>query len=234
MVRIFNRDPGVVAVGSEYLRIISWNFVASGVVFVSSSVFQGIGNTLPSLASSCLRLLLFALPTYLMAQRPGFELKQVWYLSVTAVAIQLVVNLLLLHREFRVKLPADRTARSPTAAESELARRRRSRRGRPAGGELLHGGEGLRRQQHLARQVLLVLQPALQQLDRGSGVRRRHDRGRELALAHELLPALGSPSQPVIGTPSRSGLRPRARCARRPPSSRSGSRPRQAGTPAPS
>src|SRR5258706_6166739 len=49
MIRVFNRDPAVVAFGAEYLRIISWNFVASGVVFVSSSVFQGMGNTLPPL-----------------------------------------------------------------------------------------------------------------------------------------------------------------------------------------
>ena len=119
MVRIFNSDPGVVAVGSEYLRIISWNFLASGLVFVSSSVFQGIGNTLPSLASSCLRLLLFALPTFVMAQRPGFELKQVWYLSVAAVAIQLVVNLLLLHRELDKRLPATIPATvQPIASES--------------------------------------------------------------------------------------------------------------------
>jgi putative MATE family efflux protein len=104
LVRVFNRDPAVVAFGSEYLRIISWNFVASGIVFVSSSVFQAMGNTLPPLASSSLRLMLFAIPAYALAQRPGFQMRHVWYLSLAAVCIQTGVNLWLLHREFRRKL----------------------------------------------------------------------------------------------------------------------------------
>jgi len=104
IVRFFNPDAAVVAFGSEYLRIISWNFLASGVVFVSSSIFQGMGNTLPPLASSSLRLLLFALPAYALSRQPGFEMRQVWYISVASVTLQLAVNLWLLHREFGRKL----------------------------------------------------------------------------------------------------------------------------------
>ena len=52
----------VVAVGDEYLRIISWNFVASGIIFVGSSMFQAIGNTIPPLITSFLRLVLVAVP----------------------------------------------------------------------------------------------------------------------------------------------------------------------------
>ena len=33
LVRLFNSDPEVVAYGAEYLRITSWNFLASGLVF---------------------------------------------------------------------------------------------------------------------------------------------------------------------------------------------------------
>ena len=105
MIRVFNRDPTVVAIGAEYLRIISWNFLASGIIFVSSSVFQGMGNTLPPLAASALRLVLFAIPAYTVAHRPGFQLRQVWYLSVAAVAVQLVANLWLLRREFAKMAP---------------------------------------------------------------------------------------------------------------------------------
>jgi len=106
MIRFFNADPEVVAFGSEYLRIICWNFLASGIVFVSSSVFQGMGNTLPPLAASSLRMLLFALPAYAVSHQPGFQLRQVWYISVASVTVQLVANLWLLHREFGRKLPA--------------------------------------------------------------------------------------------------------------------------------
>jgi Na+-driven multidrug efflux pump len=104
LVRLFNSDPQVVAYGAEYLRVISWNFLASGLVFVSSSVFQGMGNTLPSLASSVLRLVLFAVPAYVMSHRPGFQLVHVWQVAVAAVAVQLVVNMALLHREFKLRL----------------------------------------------------------------------------------------------------------------------------------
>jgi MATE family, multidrug efflux pump len=119
MIGLFSRDPLVVAVGSEYLRIISWNFLASGIVFVSSSVFQGMGNTLPPLGASALRLALFAFPAYLLAHQPGFQLRQVWYLSVASVTIQLCANLWLLRREFARKLPwAEASAPQPVAAET--------------------------------------------------------------------------------------------------------------------
>jgi MATE family, multidrug efflux pump len=119
MIRFFNRDPTLVAFGSEYLRIISWNFVASGIVFVSSSVFQGMGNTLPPLGSSLLRLLLFALPAYALSRQPGFEMRQVWYLSVASVTVQLMLNVWLLHREFARKLsPLAATASPPLPAET--------------------------------------------------------------------------------------------------------------------
>jgi Na+-driven multidrug efflux pump len=104
LVRIFNGDPQVVAYGAEYLRVISWNFLASGLVFVSSSVFQGMGNTLPSLATSALRLVLFAVPAYVLSHRPGFQLVHVWQIGVAAVTIQFVVNMVLLHREFGRRL----------------------------------------------------------------------------------------------------------------------------------
>lgn len=103
-IRGFSKDPSVIAFGSEYLQIISLNFVAMGVVFTSSSVFQGIGNTWPPLIASATRLFLFALPATYLSRLPGFYIKQVWYLSVASILFQACVNLLLLRREFRRKL----------------------------------------------------------------------------------------------------------------------------------
>ena len=104
MVRIFSQDPQVVSVGEEYLRVISWGFVATGVVFVASSTFQAIGNTLPSLATSFLRVMIVAIPVILLSRQPGFELRWIWYLSVAAVLLQLVASLWLLWREFELRL----------------------------------------------------------------------------------------------------------------------------------
>lgn len=100
----FSRDPHVIAFGGEYLRIVALNFVAAGIVFTSSSIFQGLGNTWPPLLSSATRLFLFVLPALLVAHTPGFEIRHIWYLSVASQLIQACINLLLLRRELRRKL----------------------------------------------------------------------------------------------------------------------------------
>src|SRR5439155_18701981 len=56
MVRIFTSEAAVVSVGEEYLRIVSWSYMASGIIFVASSMFQAMGNTIPSLVSSFTRI----------------------------------------------------------------------------------------------------------------------------------------------------------------------------------
>jgi putative MATE family efflux protein len=104
MIRLFSRDPHVIAFGRDYLRIVAFNFVAAGIVFTSSSVFQGLGNTIPPLLSSASRLIVFALPALLLSYRLGFDIKTVWYLSVGSQLLQACINLWLLQRELRKKL----------------------------------------------------------------------------------------------------------------------------------
>ena len=104
LVGLFNRDPGVVAVGGEYLRIVAWNFIPSGIVFVSSSMFQAMGHTLPPLLSSALRTCLVVIPAILMSHAAGFALHWIWYLVVAGVALHALLNVLLLRLEYRRKL----------------------------------------------------------------------------------------------------------------------------------
>jgi putative MATE family efflux protein len=104
LISIFSTDPAVIAVGELYLWIVSWNFISSGLVFVSSSMFQAMGNTIPSLATSLARLVLVAVPLFFLAKLPGFELEWIWWLSVVAVTLQMIMNLWLLHREFDRRL----------------------------------------------------------------------------------------------------------------------------------
>jgi putative MATE family efflux protein len=104
MVHAFSTDPQVVAVGSDYLRILCWTFIMSGIVFVSSSMFQAMGNTLPALVASLTRVALVAIPAFILARMPGFDLRWIWYLSAGAGVVQLVLNQALLQREFRRKL----------------------------------------------------------------------------------------------------------------------------------
>ena len=74
LIGIFSKDPAVLEVGTTYLRIVSWNFVASGLIFVAGSMFQAMGNTVPSLVSSGVRILLVAVPAILLSHTPGFHL----------------------------------------------------------------------------------------------------------------------------------------------------------------
>jgi Na+-driven multidrug efflux pump len=121
MVKVFSADPAVIAVGEEYLHVIAWNFVASGIIFVTSSMFQAMGNTIPSLLTSAFRIVLVAIPILLLANTSGFSLLWVWYISVAGIFVQLGLNLLLLRREFRVRLAFENGDRGPGLSEPATA-----------------------------------------------------------------------------------------------------------------
>jgi putative MATE family efflux protein len=106
LVHFFTQDPQVIAQGGVYLRIISWNFIATGIIFSCSGLFQALGNTWPSLLSSGSRLVTFALPAFWLSLQPGFNIEALWYLSVASVALQAVISLLLVFREFRKRMPS--------------------------------------------------------------------------------------------------------------------------------
>jgi hypothetical protein len=71
---------------------------------------------LPALASSTLRLVLFAAAAYPLSHRPWFQLRHAWYVSVAAVTVQLLLNLWLLHREFGRRLEPVGAEPLPSAA----------------------------------------------------------------------------------------------------------------------
>ena len=114
MIGFFTTDQRVMTFGGEYLRIVSWNFMASGIIFAGSSTMQGMGNTRPALAASAMRLLLFALPAYVLSRQPAFEMRHVWYLSVASVVLHMAILVWLVHRQFHERLaPAPLTVGAP-------------------------------------------------------------------------------------------------------------------------
>ena len=110
LVGFFSEEPEVLAVGAGFLRMISWTFLAQGVVFTCSGVFQGLGNTRPAMLSSAVRLAMFVPLAIWLSLRPGFQLESVWQLSVATVWLQAAVSYWLLRGEFRRKLVAVPTA----------------------------------------------------------------------------------------------------------------------------
>ena len=104
MVRIFTADREVIANAVDFLTYLSWNFIPAGVAFSCSSIFQGMGNTWPSFASSAIRILTFALPGIWMARQPWFDMRDIYMLSVATVFLQAVVACVWLKREFDRRL----------------------------------------------------------------------------------------------------------------------------------
>jgi Na+-driven multidrug efflux pump len=103
-IRFFSPDAEVIRIGAYYLRVISWNFVAAGIVFTCSGAFQALGNTWPSLLSSVSRLAFYAVVAIWLATRPGFHLEQMWLVSVAAGVLQAVMSFSLLRREMNRRL----------------------------------------------------------------------------------------------------------------------------------
>ncbi len=115
----FSNDKETMAIAFLFLRIISFNMVAQGLIFTCSSMFQGLGNTRPVLLSSMTRVLTYSLPAIWLSTRPGFRIEQVWYLSIAATTLQASLGLWLLRREFRKRLGSSRKAPPPEQAGPE-------------------------------------------------------------------------------------------------------------------
>jgi hypothetical protein len=52
-------------------------------------------------------LVLFSLPAILISRMPGFEIRELWYLSVGSIVFQMCINLFLLRHELRKRLRFD-------------------------------------------------------------------------------------------------------------------------------
>jgi putative MATE family efflux protein len=115
----FSNDRETMAIAYVFLRIISLNMVAQGLIFTCSSMFQGLGNTKPVLVSSATRVFTYSLPAIWLSTRPGFHMEYVWYLSIAATTLQAGLSLWLLRREFskRLGVPLKEKAAEPAGPE---------------------------------------------------------------------------------------------------------------------
>ncbi|MDA9491858.1 MATE family efflux transporter [Bradyrhizobium sp. CCBAU 11361] len=115
----FSSDRETMAVASLFLRIVSFNMVAQGLIFTTSSMFQGLGNTKPVLVTSAMRVLTYSLPSIWLSTWPGFRMEHVWYLSIATTTLQAALSVWLLHREFGKRLAPLRHAGVPEQVEAE-------------------------------------------------------------------------------------------------------------------
>ena len=99
MLALFTKEAAVIAMGATFLHIASFNFIAQGLIFTCSGMFQALGNTIPSLISGATRLVTFVVPALWLSRQPGFSPKQVWWLGVATVTLQMFFSVWLLRRE---------------------------------------------------------------------------------------------------------------------------------------
>jgi putative MATE family efflux protein len=116
IVGLFSMQSDVVAVAAEYLRVISWTFLATGLIFASASVFQGFGNTRPPFLSSIIRLFVFAVPVLVLLRWHGLTLHHIWLISAGSIWVQAFTNFWFLRGELRAK--ADTILENVAAAEA--------------------------------------------------------------------------------------------------------------------
>ena len=106
LMSAFSDDLRVVAEGEVFLHIISLNCLTAVLVFSCSGVFQGLGNTWPSLASSAVRIFAFILPVLWLSGRSDFSPAMVWYASAASVLVQGMLSYSLLRWQLRHRLAA--------------------------------------------------------------------------------------------------------------------------------
>jgi MATE family, multidrug efflux pump len=125
LLKGFTQDKATISEGALFLKMVSLNLVAQGLIFVCSSAFQGLGNTRPQLISSTVRLVTYVIPTLWLSAQSGFRVEQIWYLSIATTTMQASLSLWLLGRELRKRLVF------PQA--SSVGMRQASKRKRPPG-----------------------------------------------------------------------------------------------------
>jgi putative MATE family efflux protein len=106
LVSLFDSDIAAASVASRVLQVLAWTFVAQGLVYVCTFVFQGLGHTLPSLLISALRLVVFCLCMGWLIARANFSPNDVWYVLAACIIVQAALGLWLLRVELRRRMPA--------------------------------------------------------------------------------------------------------------------------------
>ncbi len=76
---IFTDNPGVLAEGTRYLRIVAWSYVPFALMFVITGVLRGAGDTVPTMVITVAGLWLVRVPlaTYLSAM-PALGSNGIW------------------------------------------------------------------------------------------------------------------------------------------------------------
>ena len=93
LLRIFLREPRVIAIGAGYLRIVGCSYVLFAVMFVSNGVINGAGHTLATTIMSVLSLWGVRLPLAAFLAYSLHSVTGVWYAMLIGVGAGMLLSL---------------------------------------------------------------------------------------------------------------------------------------------
>ncbi|MBI5092552.1 MAG: MATE family efflux transporter [Candidatus Hydrogenedentes bacterium] len=112
LIQMFTGDPDVIAIGVQYLRIISVGYLLFAVLFTSNGVINGSGHTLATTAITLIAFWIVRVPlaAYLSAHLGRVE--GVWYAILVSIATGTTISLIYF-LSGRWKIPVARNRPAP-------------------------------------------------------------------------------------------------------------------------
>lgn len=118
LVSLFDAEPNTTAAAAEFLRMMSWTFVAQGIIYVCTTMFQSLDRWPPALIASGSRFIAFAIPAVWLSAQPTTTIHQVWYVLIASILLQAVIGPPLLRIEI-AKASRNRSQLLSTAASNQ-------------------------------------------------------------------------------------------------------------------
>lgn len=101
LIKLFNKDPELVAIGSQGIRIFLFMLPVTGFQIISSNYFQSIGKAKISMFLALLRQVILLIPLYIILPKIFGTITSVWFAGPLADGIASILTAIFLTRELR-------------------------------------------------------------------------------------------------------------------------------------
>ncbi|ARV72996.1 MATE family efflux transporter [Vibrio campbellii] len=102
--KYFSNDLSVISASSSYLQYVGLSFPILGLIFTMNGMFQALGNTIPTLISAAIRMVVLIGLIYYFSNQPYFNENIIWLLLVLCSLLQSVISYVLLRKAFTKKI----------------------------------------------------------------------------------------------------------------------------------
>lgn len=92
LIVLFTSDPAVIAAGAQYLRIIAFSYIPFAIMFTTTGVMRGAGDTIPAMIFSLISLWVVRVPLAMWLSRLRANIDGVWLAMVASAVIGLAMS----------------------------------------------------------------------------------------------------------------------------------------------